>query len=85
MQVLSINGSTFRFADPEDLAATKMALASAVEAGGGYVDFTTATRVKVTVLVTPASTVRVEDRRNAIPELVAAATAEPAPSWYDEI
>ena len=84
MQLLTINGSTFRLSTPIELDATKAALSAAVAAGGAFVDIATVDRHTVSVLVTPYSSIQVEDEYTPVRPLEYAEVPTDL-SWIDDL
>ena len=58
---LTVNDNRFYLPSGEDVSTVKTALLNAVNSGGGFVDVVNSSCKRVTLLVTPHSTVQIEE------------------------
>ena len=83
MQLLTINGSRFRFSSYEGLREAKSALNMAALAGGGFVDLRVDGHRDVSVLITPSSAVSIEE--GPAPARGRALDDDSLVPWLDEL
>jgi len=86
VQVMTINGARVALAPLSDLAPLRARITDAVISGGAFVDLETSRHVTMSFLVTPQSTVYLEDEADEDP-LHEYAVASPVAfgDWCDEL
>jgi len=84
MHLLNVNGSQFRLSTPDELRDAKCALNEAALRGGGFVDLQLEGHRMVSVLITPTSSVSLEEEPSTA-TAIALAEWQPDEFWFDEL
>ena len=86
MQVITINGARVALAPLDDLGPLRERIANAVSSGGDFIDIETSRHVAMSFLVTPQSTVYLEDEADMDP-MYQYAVASPVAfgDWCDDL